>query len=124
MHAQIPPASLRTPYPPPNVSGPPPPLHLNNGAMVVNGMHSPHMMPYSPTHPHPHHASRSTESPYNAAPAAVPQYASLHHGSPAPGRPSTPRDTIMRDVPAVTSAPTERANTGASASPSLRNLLH
>jgi hypothetical protein len=33
-------------------------------------------------------------------------------------------DTVMRDAPSVTSAPTERANTGASASPSLRNLLH
>ncbi|KAF2026496.1 hypothetical protein EK21DRAFT_73969 [Setomelanomma holmii] len=123
-HSQIPPAPLRGSYPPPPASGPPPPLHLNNGALIVNGMHSPHGLPYSPTHPHAHHSSRSTESPYTAPPTGVPQYSGLHHGSPAPGRPSTPRDTVMRDAPAVTSAPTERANTGASASPSLRNLLH
>jgi hypothetical protein len=124
VHAQMPPAPLRGSYPPP-VSGPPPPLHLNNGPMMVNGMHSPHAMPYSPTHPHGHHSSRSTESPYTGPSQGVPQYTSLHHGSPAPGRPATPRDAVMRDAPAVTSAPpTERANTGASASPSLRNLLH
>jgi hypothetical protein len=114
-HSQGPPGPLRGSYPPP--------LALNNGTMIVNGMHSPHGLPYSPTHPHGPPV-RSTESPYTAASPAVPQYAQLHHGSPAPGRPSTPRDTMMRDAPAVTSAPTERANTGASASPSLRNLLH
>ncbi|KAF2831236.1 hypothetical protein CC86DRAFT_314449 [Ophiobolus disseminans] len=122
MHSQMPPAPLRGPYPP--VSGPPPPLHLTNGSMLVNGMHSPHPMPYSPTHPHGHHSSRSTESPYTGPPQGMSQYTTVHHGSPAPGRPATPRDTVMRDAPAVTSAPTERANTGASASPSLRNLLH
>lgn len=121
-HAQMPPAPMRGPFPPPS-SGAPPPLHLNNGAMMVNGMHSPHNMPYSPTHPHEYHSSRSTESPFAAAPPSIPQYA-LHRGSPAPGRPETPRETMMREAPLVTSAPTERANTGASASPSLRNLLH
>jgi hypothetical protein len=124
VHAQMPPALSRSPYPPPPASGAPPPLHLNNGAMLLNGMHSPHGMAYSPTHPHGLPTSRSTESPYSAPPSAMPQYQPLHHGSPAPGRPATPRDTVMRDAPAVTSAPTERANTGASASPSLRNLLH
>jgi hypothetical protein len=124
MHPQMPPALSRSPYPPPPASGAPPPLHLNNGAMLLNGMHSPHTMPYSPTHPHGHSTSRSTESPYTAPPPTMPQYQPLHHGSPAPGRPATPRDTVMRDAPVVTSAPTERANTGASASPSLRNLLH
>lgn len=120
VHPPMPPAPMR-PYPP--TSGPPPPLHLNNGAMMVNGLHSPHNMPYSPTHPHEYHSSRSTESPFAAPPPAGPHY-TLHHGSPAPGRPETPRDTLMRDAPLVTSAPAERANTGASASPSLRNLLH
>lgn len=118
MH-QMPPG-LRGSYPP--TTGPPP-LHLGNGSMMVNGMHSPHGMPYSPTHPHAHHSSRSTESPYTGPPQPG-QYTTLHHGSPAPGRPATPRDTMMRDAPAATSAPTERATTGASASPSLRNLLH
>lgn len=123
VHPQMPPAPMRAPYAPTS-SGPPPPLHLNNGAIMVNGMHSPHNMPYSPTHPHEYHSSRSTESPFAAAPpSSVPQY-TLHRSSPAPGRPETPRDTVMRDAPLVTSAPTERANTGASASPSLRNLLH
>ncbi|KAH7076591.1 hypothetical protein BKA63DRAFT_510354 [Paraphoma chrysanthemicola] len=122
-HSQMPSVPPRGSYPPPPASGPPP-LHIVNGAMIVNGMHSPHGLPYSPTHPHGHHSARSTESPYTGPASVVPQYAGLQHGSPAPGRPSTPRDTIMRDAPAVTSAPTERANTGASASPSLRNLLH
>lgn len=119
---QMVPVALRGSYPPP-VSGPPP-LHMSNGSMLVNGMHSPHTMPYSPTHPHGQHSSRSSESPYTGPPQPVSQYTALHHGSPAPGRPATPRDIVMRDLPAVTSAPTERANTGASASPSLRNLLH
>ncbi|KAJ4372496.1 putative PHD type zinc finger protein with BAH domain-containing protein [Neocucurbitaria cava] len=66
IHSQMPPAPLRVSYPPPPVSGPPPPLHLNNGAMLVNGMQSPRTMPYSPTHPHAHHSSRSTESPFTA----------------------------------------------------------
>lgn len=122
VHPQMPPAPMRGPYAPPS-TGPPPPLHLNNGAIMVNGLHSPHNMPFSPTHPHEYHSSRSTESPFAAPPPSIPQYA-LHHGSPAPGRPETPRDTVMRDAPSVTSAPTERVNTGASASPSLRNLLH
>ncbi|KZM22202.1 chromatin binding [Ascochyta rabiei] len=122
VHAQMPPAPMRAPYAPPS-AGPAPPLHVNNGAMMVNGMHSPHNMPYSPTHPHEYHSSRSTESPFAAPPPSIPQYA-LHRGSPVPGRPETPRDTVMRDAPLVTSAPTERVNTGASASPSLRNLLH
>jgi len=123
MHSAILAAGLRPPYSGPPISGPPQ-LHHNNGAMLVNGaIQSPRTMPYSPTHPHAHPVSR--ESPFSAPPQAVPQYAALHHGSPAPGRPGTPMDALMRDAPvAMTSAPTERANTGASASPSLRNLLH
>ena len=85
-----------------------------------NGMHSPRM-PYSPTHPHTHNPSRSTESPFSAPPQMP--YPPMHHGSPAPSQPATPRDASMRDMP-PTSAPTERISTGASASPSLRNLLH
>lgn len=119
VHSQMPLAPLRGPYPPPPVSGPPA-LHLNNGSILMNGMHSPRDMPYSPTHPY----GRSSESPFTAPPPTVPQYAPIHHGSPAPGRPETPRDALMRDAPPVTSAPTERISTGASASPSLRNLLH
>lgn len=122
VHPQMPPAPMRAPYAPTS-NGPPPPLHLNNNAMMVNGVHSPRNMPYSPTHPHEYHSSRSSESPFVAPPSSIPHYA-LHHGSPVPGRPETPRDAVMRDAPSVTSAPTERANTGASASPSLRNLLH
>jgi hypothetical protein len=124
VHAQMPLAPPRASYAPQAVSGAPTPLHLNNGAMMHNGMHSPRTIPYSPTHPHGHHSSRSTESPYSAPPPVVSQYPSMHHGSPALSQSSTPRDTMMRDAPVVTSAPTERANTGASASPSLRNLLH
>lgn len=116
IHTQMLTARMRGSYP--SVTGPMP-LNLNNGAMIINGMHSPHGMPYSPTHPHGHPPSRSTESPYTHA-----QYTTLHNGSPAPGPPATPRDTMMQDAPAVTAAPTERATTGASASPSLRNLLH
>lgn len=121
VHPQIPPAPLRG-FPPPHPpsSGPPPPLHLNNGGIMVNGMHSPRV-PYSPTHPHGHNSSRSTESPFSAPPQ-IP-FPPMHHGSPAPGRPSTPRDAPMRDVPAPVPPP-ERVSTGASASPSLRNLLH
>lgn len=125
VHAHIPPAPLRGPYPSPHHHNGPPPLHLTNGAMMVNGIHSPHV-PYSPTHPPPvHNSSRSTESPYNAAPQLP--YPPLHHGSPAPGGPPTPRDATMRDPPPVTAPQPpqlERVNTGASASPSLRNLLH
>ncbi|PZD30923.1 PHD zinc finger-containing protein [Pyrenophora tritici-repentis] len=123
MHSAILAAGLRPPYSGPPISGPPQ-LHHNNSSMLVNGtLQSPRTMPYSPTHPHAHPVSR--ESPFSAPPQAVPQYAALHHGSAAPGRPATPMDAVMRDAPAaVTSAPIERANTGASASPSLRNLLH
>jgi hypothetical protein len=125
MHSAILAAGLLPPYSGPPISGPPQ-LHLNNnGAMRHNGMQSPHTMPYSPTHPHAYPTSHSTESPFTAPPPTVPQYSNIHHqGSPAPGRPATPMDASMRDAPAVTSAPTERVNTGASASPSLRNLLH
>ena len=122
VHSQMPPAPLHAPYGPAS-SGPPPPLHLNNGAMMVNGVHSPHALPYSPTHGHGHPSSRSTESPFTAPPPAIPPYA-LPHGSAVGGQSSTPRDTVMRDAPPTASAPVERANTGASASPSLRNLLH
>jgi hypothetical protein len=125
VHPQLPPAPHRGPYGPPSAGGPPP-LHLSNGnGMMVNGMHSPRM-PYSPTRPHGHHSSRSTESPFSGPPP-LPQYPTMHHGSPAPGslnRPSTPRDTMMRDAPPPAMPPEPRANTGASASPSLRNLLH
>jgi hypothetical protein len=125
VHSAILAAGLLPPYSGPPISGPPQ-LHLNNnGAMRHNGMQSPRTIPYSPTHPHAHPASRSTESPFSAPPPAVPQYSGMHHhGSPAPGRPPTPMDAPLRDAPAGTSAPTERVNTGASASPSLRNLLH
>jgi hypothetical protein len=125
MHSAILAAGLHPPYSGPPISGPPQ-LHLNNNvAMRHNGMQSPRTLPYSPTHPHAHPASRSTESPFTAPPPAVSQYFNMHHHvSPAPGRPATPMDTTMRDAPTVTSAPAERANTGASASPSLRNLLH
>lgn len=122
MHAPMPPAPLRGTYH--QGGGPPPPLQLTNGGMMLNGMHSPRTIPYSPTHHHTHVVSRSTESPYTAPPSAIPQYSTIHHESPMSSRPMTPRDTIMRDAPPVTSAPTERVNTGASASPSLRNLLH
>ena len=124
MHAPLPPAPLRPPFPPAPVSGPPPPLHLSNGPMLVNGMPSPRTMAYSPTHPHSHHSSRSTESPFTASLPAVSQYPPLHHSSAAAGRPTTPRDAMMRDAPFSVAAPAERATTGASASPSLRNLLH
>ncbi|KAL5115308.1 putative PHD type zinc finger protein with BAH domain-containing protein [Pleosporales sp. CAS-2024a] len=108
----------------PGSNGAPPALHVNNGAMLLNGMHSPHAMPYSPTHTHGLPSSRSSESAYSGAPQGVAQYPGLHGRSPVPGRPATPRDTVMREAPVITSAPTERATTGASASPSLRNLLH
>jgi len=124
MHPQISAAPLRsTAYPGPPASGPPPPLHLASGGVVVNGMHSPRTIPYSPTHAHAHQTARSTESSFAAPLPAVSQYpTSLLHGSAAPGQPPTPRDAVMRDTP--TSIAMERANTGASASPSLRNLLH
>ncbi|KAF1968965.1 hypothetical protein BU23DRAFT_246818 [Bimuria novae-zelandiae CBS 107.79] len=126
VHAHIPSGPSRGHYGPAHLHNGPPPLHLTNGGMMVNGMHSPHV-PYSPTHAPGHNSSRSTESPYNAPPPL--SYSPLHHGSPAPGGPPTPRDAPMRDAPVVTAPPLappplERVNTGASASPSLRNLLH
>ena len=122
MHSAIVAAGLRPPYSGPPISGPPQ-LHHSNGSMLVNGaMPSPRTIPYSPTHHHAHPASR--ESAFIAPPPpAVAQYPGIH-GSSATGRPATPMDAMMRDAPVVTSAPTERASTGASASPSLRNLLH
>ncbi|EUC36645.1 hypothetical protein COCCADRAFT_2301 [Bipolaris zeicola 26-R-13] len=122
MHSAIVAAGLRPPYSGPPISGPPQ-LHHSNGSMLVNGaMPSPRTIPYSPTHHHAHPASR--ESGFIAPPPpAVAQYPGIH-GSTATGRPATPMDAVMRDAPVVTSAPTERASTGASASPSLRNLLH
>jgi hypothetical protein len=121
VHTHIPPP-LRGPYAPqhPPNGGPPPPIHLANGGMMTNGMHSPRV-PYSPTHTHGHNPSRSAESPFGAPPQMA--FPPMHHGSPAPGRPSTPRDAPMREMPLVT-APPERMSTGASANPSLRNLLH
>jgi hypothetical protein len=125
VHA-LPPAQIRHSYPT-AAAGPPPPLHLNNNGIMVNGMHSPRI-PYSPSHP-PGHSFRSTESPFSG-PSSLPGYSTMHHGSPAlapvqmNNRPSTPRDTIMRDAPPVAPPLETRANTGASASPSLRNLLH
>ncbi|KAL5433064.1 hypothetical protein PMIN06_011803 [Paraphaeosphaeria minitans] len=125
VHSHIPPAPLRGPYATPHHHNGPPPLHLPNGGMMVNGMHSPRV-PYSPTHVHGHNSSRSTESPYNAPPQL--SYPPIHHGSPPSGGVSVPRDATMRDAPAVTAPPPqpplERVNMGASASPSLRNLLH
>ncbi|KAF2707523.1 hypothetical protein K504DRAFT_383392 [Pleomassaria siparia CBS 279.74] len=125
VHTSMPPTSFNgyppPPHPPP--SNGPAPLHLNNGAMMVNGMHSPRV-PFSPTHSHGHNVSRALESPFNA-PTQMAHYPPMHHGSPTPGhRPSTPRDTVMRDAPVVTAPPEKRISTGASASPSLRNLLH
>ncbi|KAF1959154.1 hypothetical protein CC80DRAFT_591226 [Byssothecium circinans] len=148
IHAHMPPGPLRAPYPPPHpatngsyapplsatmapyapphhpTNGPPSALHLTNGTMMANGMHSPRM-PFSPTHGIPHNPSRSTESPFNPPPPQH-QFPPMHHGSPPPaGRPSTPRDVPMRDAPVVSMPqPAERVSTGASASPSLRNLLH
>jgi hypothetical protein len=131
MHSQMP-AQLRGPFahpPPPQSSGVPAPLHLNNNnGMMINGMPSPSQrVPYSPTHAHGHGSSRSTESPFTGPPP-LPQYSQLHHGNPASAslnnRPSTPRDTVMRDAPVATAPPEQRISTGASASPSLRNLLH
>ncbi|KAF2278100.1 uncharacterized protein EI97DRAFT_492672 [Westerdykella ornata] len=115
--------------PPPSHAGgaPAPPHHLSNG-LLANGVHSPHL-PYPPVHPHGHGAPRSSESPFTGAPPPIGPY-SVHHGSPGAAplrrRPSTPRDVVMRDAPSVTAPPPEppRATTGASASPSLRNLLH
>lgn len=125
VHSHIPPAPLRGPYPPPHHHNGPSPLHLTNGGMMVNGMHSPRV-PYSPTHAHGHNSSRSTESPYNA-PAQLP-YPPIHHGSPPAGGVPALREAPVREAPAVTAPPPqpplERVNTGASASPSLRNLLH
>ncbi|KAF2442438.1 hypothetical protein P171DRAFT_392315 [Karstenula rhodostoma CBS 690.94] len=120
VHSHIPPAPLRGPYAPPHHHNGPPSLHLTNGGMMVNGMHSPRV-PYSPTHAHGHNSSRSTESPYNAPPQLP--YPPIHHVSPPSGGVPVPRE-----APAVTAPPPqpplERVNTGASASPSLRNLLH
>lgn len=125
VHAHIPPAPLRGPYAPPHHHNGPPPLHLANGGMMTNGMHSPRV-PYSPTHAHGHNSSRSTESPYNAPPPL--SYPPIHHGTPPTGGAPAPRDAPMRDAAAATAPPPapplERVNTGASASPSLRNLLH
>lgn len=122
MHSQIPPAPLRGPYAPshPPINGPPPPLHLTNGGIMVNGMHSPRV-PYSPTHPLGHNSSRAAEGPFSGPSQS--SFPPMHHSSPAPGRPSTPRDAPVRDI-AMAPLPPERASTGASASPSLRNLIH
>jgi hypothetical protein len=122
-HPSMPPNVLR-PYP--SISGPPPPLSLHSGPMIINGMHSPHL-PYSPTHAPGPASSRPNENPF-AGPAQLPQYPPMHHGSPVHGplntRPSTPRDTVMREAPVATAPPENRISTGASASPSLRNLIH
>ncbi|KAF2836519.1 hypothetical protein M501DRAFT_939594 [Patellaria atrata CBS 101060] len=105
---------IRSPYHPPYN---PPPLHLpttNPVAGHTNGLNSPHVALHSPTYPGPAHPVRQTESPYTGPPQHH-QFYGAHHGSPAPGavdnRPSTPRDNNIN-------------NPGASASPSLHNLLH
>lgn len=122
-HPSMPPNILR-PYP--TMSGPPPPLTLHSAPMMMNGMQSPHL-PYSPTHPPGPASSRPTDNPF-IGPAQLAQYPPMHHGSPVHGqlhtRPSTPRDTVMREAPMASAPPENRANTGASASPSLRNLIH
>jgi hypothetical protein len=145
VHAHLPPASFRGPYPPahpsthspymqaiPTTMGPyqphhppngvPPPLHLTNGGMLANEMRSPHM-PYSPTHAMALNSPHPTDGPFGAHPPM--QYSPMNHSNPTPRRPSTPRDVSMRDMSAVTMPPpAERISTGASSSPSLRNLLH
>lgn len=120
-----PPGAVRSPYPPVNA---PAPLHLNNSPMLgalSNGMHSPHL-PYSPTHPPGSIPSRQSDSPFSGSQPHS-QYPG-QHGSPGPGqlhnRPSTPRDTTMRDAPVGGPQGENRLPGGASASPSLRNLLH
>jgi hypothetical protein len=138
---------VRSPYPPLNT---PTSLHLNNAPMMstmTNGMHSPHL-PYSPTHANgpPNHmngpgAQQNGPGPHQNGPPPHPngpmpprQQDSPfayphHHGSPGPGqlhnnRPSTPRDIAMRETPQVPPPSDNRLPGGASASPSLRNLLH
>ncbi|KAF2750614.1 hypothetical protein M011DRAFT_396005 [Sporormia fimetaria CBS 119925] len=84
---------------------PPPPLHIG--------------------YPHAHPPPRPTEPPYVGLPPA--QAYSVGQGSPTSqphgNRSATPRDSIVRDAPNPV-PPIERPTTGASASPSLRNLLH
>jgi hypothetical protein len=127
----------------PGSTGPPAPLHLSSalhsGSSHSNGIPSPsHQMPiHSPTHPPQRQypslpPSRHSESPYQPGPALPPfqQMASGpstgpssvstiggSHQSPPPSNSSFQRPTTPRDEPPKSAG-------GASASPSLRNLLH
>ncbi|KAF2753198.1 hypothetical protein EJ05DRAFT_480561 [Pseudovirgaria hyperparasitica] len=139
-------------YHPPNmhpVGIPPPygtahPSHAPLAPMhAPNGHHSPrHLQLHSPTHPPPHQGfpppppppppSRHTSSPYAPGPSGPPQHLPAafgsHHQSPPLSaahphhhRPTTPRtrENTLPPLPAERPMPS-----GASASPSLRNLLH
>lgn len=145
---------FRAPYPPsqppPGPPGPPP-LRLSNSPMlgaVPNGLPSPHgphyPPPFSPTHPPPppHHIPLPHSGPTGASTQARHSESSFppsaarppFHGSPPPApiaptsnRPTTPRSSApsLGGAPGTGSVPPElRPSGGASASPSLRNLLH
>lgn len=138
-----PPSYHRSPHPPP-------PLNLSHpqimNPLLPNGLPSPSSahhrvaQQHSPTGPPPHlfpPAPRAEGSPFGAhrlpsyvgppppqhhGPQPVP-----HHGSPPPGsvRPSTPREHgIAGAAPLGVREPSVQPAGGASASPSLRNLLH
>lgn len=135
--AGVPPAN-RSPFQPRHSThGPPAPLNLQQSALVSgmpNGLPSPNLHMHghgppmgSPTHPLTGSAHQNG-SPFSGPSQHLPSLVGSHgsHGSPPPaslgGRPSTPRDTPQQAV--VPPGSDGRPVGGASASPSLRNLLH
>lgn len=123
--------------PPTYRSSHPPPLTLSHSVLnqsLPNGLPSPShrgVPQHSPTHPPPYAVPRSDGSPFGG-PQRLPAYTGPpgppgHHGSPPPpglGRPTTPREPGMGGPPSLPREPSAAPTGGASASPSLRNLLH
>jgi len=112
-------SAVRSPYPPPQPPHAPAPLHFTPPPQLpspADGIPSAHVPMQTSSQPGFPVSHRQTESPFSVPPQHLPAYGATH-GSPAPmpnRRPSTPRES--------TTMPT--LNGGASASPSLRNLLH
>jgi hypothetical protein len=98
---------------------------LNPVSGLPNGLSSQHGQPLrSPTHPGPpmHGIRRQSEGPYNGGPPARQSGPYSYMDRSPTQTTATPRPSTPRDVPAMAAAP--RGVHGASASPSVHNILN
>lgn len=128
-HHGQPPIVNGVPRSPRSMAGPAPPPRPNNGGQYMPPYHQPHPVSHGVPHvSQPHHLTNGGPPP---RPAEHP-FSQVMHPQRSPfstphGSPPLSRDNMMsgRDLNSAPSRPTEtRQASGASASPSLRNLLH